>query len=250
MIEKILREIGLPENEIKVYLALLELGPSLAGKITKKSGVHRANVYGALDRLADKGLTSFIIQNKRKYFQAIEPSKIINMLRDKKEQIEQQEKNIQAILPELLSKTALLNTKLDAQIFSGKQGLRAILDDVLKTKPEEWLDITSGETIKILPYYMDKWNKLRADNNIKARVLFNNTQEGRDREEQIKKFKLTKTRFLPWGFTTPAHFYVYENKAVISVWLEEEPFGIIIENKAIANSFRNYFEWFWKLAKP
>jgi len=249
MIEKTLKEIGLPENEIKVYLALLESGPSLAGIITKKSGVHRANVYGALDRLAEKGLVSFIVQNNRKYFQATEPSKIINILQDKKSQIELQEQKIKEILPELEVKTKLLKVKLNAQIFSGKQGLRMILDDVLKTKPKEWLDITSGRTLEILPYYMDKWNKLRTDKKIKARVLFNDTSEGREREAKIKQFKLTETKFLPKGFVTPTHFYVYENKAVISVWLEEEPFGIIIENKSVADSFRNYFEWFWNLSK-
>ena len=35
-----LKTAGLTENESKVYLALLDLGPSLAGEISKKTGIH------------------------------------------------------------------------------------------------------------------------------------------------------------------------------------------------------------------
>ena len=38
MLHESLREIGLTEGEIRVYLALLELGDSATGAITKKQG--------------------------------------------------------------------------------------------------------------------------------------------------------------------------------------------------------------------
>jgi len=37
MIEQTLQEIGFTQNEIKVYLALLDLGESKSGEILKKS---------------------------------------------------------------------------------------------------------------------------------------------------------------------------------------------------------------------
>jgi len=50
MIEK-LKEAGLTENESKIYLALLEIGPANAGLISRKSGLHRRVVYDSLDML-------------------------------------------------------------------------------------------------------------------------------------------------------------------------------------------------------
>ncbi|MBS3167698.1 hypothetical protein J4216_01085 [Candidatus Woesearchaeota archaeon] len=41
----ILREAGLTEGEIKVYLALLELGTSTSGPIVEKSGVARSIIF-------------------------------------------------------------------------------------------------------------------------------------------------------------------------------------------------------------
>jgi sugar-specific transcriptional regulator TrmB len=46
---KILGEIGLSKNEIKVYFALLELDKSSATPIMKKSGVPHSKVYPVLE---------------------------------------------------------------------------------------------------------------------------------------------------------------------------------------------------------
>jgi len=47
----LLEDIGLTKLEIKVYLAMLDLGSASAGQISSVSGVHRRSVYDALDRL-------------------------------------------------------------------------------------------------------------------------------------------------------------------------------------------------------
>ena len=44
----ILKEIGLTDTEIKVYIALLEQGESLASKISGKAEVERAVTYHIL----------------------------------------------------------------------------------------------------------------------------------------------------------------------------------------------------------
>ena len=53
---QILQEIGLTKNETKVYLALIELGSTPAGRLIKKVGMHRGIVYDLIDLLTDKGL--------------------------------------------------------------------------------------------------------------------------------------------------------------------------------------------------
>ena len=57
---KILEDIGLTNAEIKVYLALLELGSSTAGHILEKSGLQNSVVHMTLHKLIDKGFITFI----------------------------------------------------------------------------------------------------------------------------------------------------------------------------------------------
>lgn len=56
MIQQTLEKIGLTTNEIKVYLALIDLGTTLAGNIAKKAKLHRRQTYDALHRLIGKVL--------------------------------------------------------------------------------------------------------------------------------------------------------------------------------------------------
>ena len=66
LVKTLLSELGLTENESTVYEMLLRDGPSLAGKITQKTGIHRRNVYDCLERLNKKGLVGFVKENNRK----------------------------------------------------------------------------------------------------------------------------------------------------------------------------------------
>ena len=51
---KILEDLGLTKSEIKVYLALLELGSSSAGDILKKANIHNS-VFHFTIKLTCKG---------------------------------------------------------------------------------------------------------------------------------------------------------------------------------------------------
>ena len=60
--------------------------------------------------------------------------------------------------------------------------------------------------------------------------------------------KLTEVKILPKEYMTPTHINVVGEKVGMILW-SEQPLGILIENREIADSFRTYFELLWKLAK-
>ena len=90
-----LREvIGLNEREAKIYLALLgdkAVSASILAKITK---VNRTTVYLELERLIDRGLVSYVIQEGKRFFSPSLPEKLVEILETKKSRIE-------SILPQL-----------------------------------------------------------------------------------------------------------------------------------------------------
>ena len=76
----------LTKNEIKVYLALLELGTTTTGTLARKSELHTSRVYESLSKLIEKGLVSFVIKSNRKHFSASNPEELLDVLdRHKKE---------------------------------------------------------------------------------------------------------------------------------------------------------------------
>ena len=77
-----LEKVGLKEKEAKIYIALLKHGSSLANKLAKETNILRASIYDYLEVLLDKGLITYAIISGKKYFQAVEPEKIIDKFKE------------------------------------------------------------------------------------------------------------------------------------------------------------------------
>src|SRR3989344_4392298 len=90
----ILEDLGLTNGEIKVYLALSELGSSLAGLIIEKTNLQNSVVHRALHSLIAKGLITYSIEGRGRTYQISDPRNFIGYLEDKKRKFEE-------IIPEL-----------------------------------------------------------------------------------------------------------------------------------------------------
>ena len=84
---EILKEAGLTHNEALVYKALLELGPSLAGQISRKTGLHRRTVYDVTEMLIKKGVIGYILKNNRRLFEASSPKIFLDVVKEKENTI-------------------------------------------------------------------------------------------------------------------------------------------------------------------
>ena len=85
---EILRKIGLSNGEITLYSALLETGRAPVNKIHEKTGIERRNIYDILNKLIERGLITYIMENKRRLFQITHPTRIIGYLEEKKHDLE------------------------------------------------------------------------------------------------------------------------------------------------------------------
>jgi HTH-type transcriptional regulator, sugar sensing transcriptional regulator len=248
MLESSLESIGLTKGEIKIYLALLELGCSSTGKITQKSGISGSKVYEVLDRLMKKGLVSSVIKNDVKHFEASHPQKIIAFLEEKKNEIEQEKKSVTDILPTLIAKMQGSEPGI-AKIFVGWEGLKTANDDIINTlsKDEEWLSMGLTEQPKSWEIHFTKRQKDRAKKGIIHKHLLN--KKYITLYKNRKQLPHTQFRFLPETMEMPMSTEIYKNKVIFFILLQESPMAIMIENKAVYDSFKKYFEILWKNSK-
>jgi len=129
----ILEDIGLTKAEIKVYLALLELGSSTAGPVIEKTGLQNSVVHMTLHKLVEKGFVSFIKKGKIRHYQPTDPRHIIDFIEEKK-------KRFVTLLPQLLAKQKV-KEKQEAEIYEGFKGFKTMLYEFIKdVKPgDEYL---------------------------------------------------------------------------------------------------------------
>ncbi|MGD9276028.1 MAG: helix-turn-helix domain-containing protein [Candidatus Pacearchaeota archaeon] len=98
---KELEGIGLTNSEILVYTTLLKIGQSATGKIVSNAKISSGKIYEVLDKLIDKGLAGYILKNNVKHFSALNPEKLKEYIAKKKKEIQEKEKEVGKIIPEL-----------------------------------------------------------------------------------------------------------------------------------------------------
>jgi len=239
-----LQKFGLSEKEAKIYIANLELGNSLAGEIALKSNLPRTLVYDILERLIDLGLASYAIKNNKKYFHASNPEELSRILKEKQE-------SISKILPKLKKLQKSDGVKRPkVEIYEGKEGMKTVMDDILKYNIKEFLAYgSSRSSYEIIPAFIEDWHKQRIKKKILMRILYNNTKESKEKVSKFKKsLKLTRYRFMPISLESPTATLIYSDKVVLQSWTKE-PFAVVIENKEMADNQRKYFEELWKIGK-
>src|SRR3990167_825497 len=107
-----LEELGFTHNEALTYTALMEIGETTTGAIVKKTGLHRVLIYDALGSLIKKGLASYVIKENVKYFQATDPGRILDFLKEKEEVAN-------SLLPELNSLKKISKNRQTVSIYEG-----------------------------------------------------------------------------------------------------------------------------------
>jgi len=108
---ELLEEIGLTKGEIKVYLTLLKIGETTTGKIIETAQISSGKIYEILDKLIKKGLVSYIVKEKTKYFTASNPNRILDYLKEKEQDLKEKETELKKEIPNLLNLQKITNKK-------------------------------------------------------------------------------------------------------------------------------------------
>lgn len=242
MAEINLEQLGLTKVKVKVYLELLKLGSTKTGPLVKKTELHRATVYDALKRLIERGLVSYIVKEKTRYFQAVSPEHFLDLVEEQKQEIERKEKEIKEIIKTFQQIREQVKIKESASIFQGKGGIKTIFEDLLNYK-EYCVFASKGKFKEILGVYFDQFQKRKEQKKIKAKILLDESLKGGDYVKSI----YGKIRFLPKEYNYPTATFVYDDKVAFFVFTEY-PTAFLIESKEISESYRSYFELLWNKA--
>src|SRR3989338_2226824 len=159
-----LREVGLTENESKIYVSLLELRPVHAGLIARHSGLHRRVVYDTLDRLVKKGLIGYIIRNNVRLFQAFNPERVMEIIKEKEEVISH-------ILPRMMTMYQKTREKEETNFYRGKRGLKTVFEDQIASGREILILGASPLAYDVLQFYFKWYDKRRKEKKNKASLL-------------------------------------------------------------------------------
>ncbi len=235
-----LREFGLSEKEVAVYLECLKTGATSAQRLSKATQLRRTTAYDTLESLRMKGFVTTFERDKKMFFEAVDPRRLPDMLKEK-------ERKIKEVLPGLLALRATATEKPSLHLFEGLKGIYALLDQMYEEK--ELLQYGSARMAKaMLLSIPESFALRRVERNIKLRAVFERSTEALFRLEDPRIAKVTKLRFID-SFSAMSTITIVAGNKVATLSLGGELIGVLIEDKEIAQTQRMIFELLWKQAK-
>ena len=241
-----LQKTGLSDKEAKVYLAALELGQSSVQDIAKKASVNRATTYVILDSLIKRGLCSTYQKEKKIYYIAESPENIFSVLELQKKAIEEKQKQIDELMPQLRAIYNKQENKPVVRFFEGKEGLRAMVNEQMTSDAKLIRMMFSVDDLKKVfsQAELDQSYRDRIDKKVKVKVLYTLREgEMRNPSPYDERYKINATEF-----PVNCDVALFDNKVRIAS-LGKKLNGVIIEDEDIYRTLASLFDLAWEAAK-
>lgn len=235
--------MGLSEKEADVYLAVLSGGPDSVRSIARKAGINRGTAYDILKSLVEQGAVGYYNKEKKQYFMAEPPEKLLNVLRQKIEALENLGTSISTALPSLRSLYDGGGRKPTTKLYEGASGIRTVLEDVLETcaslESPAYAAYSAADLRGTLYDSFPSFTKERIRRKIFVRVI---ALGGGGQEAE-----LAERKWLTREEGAPSYTLIYGSKvAAITLSPEGKPQAVLIEDDAVAATQRIIFEHLWK----
>ena len=227
--------IDFDDKEADIYTALLKLDNASVSELLKNTSIERRTIYDVLERLIQKGRASYFEENNTRKYKAISPEIILEELKHK-------QKEFEAIIPKLQS---LQETPSGAkvEILKGLKGLKAIFIEAIQAEQTHY---SFGDLSPLM--YEEKYAKEVAKflkeidkKGMKVKILYG-------KGDPIKKIKGGEYRTVNKEDIAPSPTLICGD--VVTQYIYTDPITIIkITSKEVSETYKQYFNHFWKLAK-
>ena len=239
MYEKQLKELGLTDNEVKIYILLLKQGMMNPSEISQKLGLHRGYIYDALERMQEKEVVNTILKANKKHYQANNPENLLELLKIKLE-------SFQKIVPDLTELAQFEKQETKVELHKGKRVYRTLIKDVrasVKKNEEVFLIGIDEDTLikQVEPIYLKQYLNTIKRKNIKEKIIIK-------KGDKKLKYKNLQYKEVDKEFIGNTAQIIYNNKVAIFI-LGMPHYLIIIDNKKVANTYKKQFNLLWQIAK-
>lgn len=250
-----LRNLGLIEDEVKLYKTLIENGTQTKLQIARRTGINRTNIYRLTEGLKQKGFVQEIIEEHTTLIIPTGVDVIQRMVAEQEENVIKLKEQLQIITPMLSGIQSLSDKQTKVLFYRGQEGIRQMAWNVLKMK-------TEGVGFTYRPYaeiigreFLNKWREEFMYRNLVWRDIYSDEYlknlDTYEEEELGKNNPNFPSRYITNEVLTIDHqLDIYNDVVAIYNWYEGEVFGVEIYNEKVAKLQKQLFEIVWKIAEP
>jgi sugar-specific transcriptional regulator TrmB len=238
-----LRKVGLTEGEIRVYLSLVRLGSVTVGPVIDKARISSSKVYIVLEKLVQKGLVSYILKEKTRYFQANQPIALLDYVAIKERELQEERESLRQVISQIETLQSTDKPE-EARIYKGYEGMKTGIFEAIKTIPEKGYFYFFSAGYGQEPYLKNFFRRLvlelkRKKIQIKGIVSI----EQKELYDSYYKRLGGQVKFSKHYW--PSDLSIVGDYVMILVWDKKEPTVYLIRSKVLVNSYLAFFNEEW-----
>ena len=252
-----LKQLDLSEVEAKLYVTLLQSGPTSIRDLAQTVEIKRTTAYFYIDQLTEKGLIMKLVKGSRKLVEANKPESLQALVEKKLEAAQQTKKDFAELFSMIDKKIPEDRNfdKGDIRYYKGKLAIKKVYDESLRG-PElrVYANLAKLETLLaksnfILPY--DIYEKaLEKNKDLKIYEMVADEPGSIDQftlDETTNKNSRYQHKHMPSsiGLTSPGIAF-FNNKVVI-ISGESEPYITVWENADFYDNSIKLFDFIWNV---
>lgn len=238
-----LSSLQLSKSEAKTYLALLSTGPTTAGEIIRRTGLHRAVVYASFDKLIERNLVMKFEKGKIAHFQPLSPNRLTEYAKSLLASAE-------AMVPSL---SRLMDTHLpEITVHEGLEAYRAFWLDVQERLPVGSTQYIAGSIgdrwFQLMEPVADRYTKRRMQRRITWKMIVYKRDEI-DMNLLEKYPKLHEYRLIDRpNMVRRGNFNICGDQSVV-LHDATQPLLVEIRSEALVAVFNDLFDLLWDVGE-
>lgn len=252
--EKVLLDLGLSENQAKIYLGFLRLGKNLASKIALQLGMDKSSTYRTVEELVAKNLLIPTPKKRGTLYEAANPEVLKELVVNKRIDLEIQSSQINTMI-ESLKKRATVNKLTYIKIEKGIEAVKNAFSESLECKEKIIREKFSSNHPALLEKKYVKFIFDYAKKRIKKGIVMRELNHKKANEvyapiEHTSKELLKEMRSLPEDIDKETSFRIYDNTVMIVCSdKNNDILTITIKDQFVAELIKSMFDYIWAQGK-
>lgn len=233
---KSLEYLGLDQKEVKVYLALLQLGSASVPKISTKANVKRPTTYLVIEELRKKGLVTLVPKPNKTIYTAQSPQQLMEEQREREEIIREK-------MPELLAMYNSQKEKPKISFFEGEENIVKLYEEIFKEKEVDIYGSINSLSLEA-EKQLEKNLHLIKTNKSKVRELLQADSKS-IKFQQKNNSEIHRIKIAPEKYKFSTDNLIFGNKLAIFSY-KDTPQAVVIESSDVVATYKSVFEILWK----
>lgn len=244
-VRPLLRQAGLEDREIEVYLALLALKVARVSAVAEAAKQTRSHTYLLLRALMAKGLVSEVERGSILHFVVESPQRLLAYLTDRAEEMHRVRGLLEEVMPTLATLTGPFLGKPRVTLLQGLEGMKQLYRDVLQ---QEFCIFFNAQKMYETFGSNLLFTLFGKDVRLRGRELFIDNADARRYLQEIMQHEEYEVRLLPKEIQFDTETVIFGESVALFAYDDEKTI-VRIENATIAQTFRAWFDVLWKTGK-